>query len=180
MRISEMGYGELDALGVPFLVDHHIDYAGDAARLVQAAVHVENLDGLQETLDWKVAGDDVFRANEVSGRSTVNQCLHRHLCGSLNRLQVQWDVQGVLAFNRVNDVLLGKLLFLLRAMDVPKQACPRSWLGDRGLYHCPHSWLGGSAGFRLQNRRKSFHHSDGDWDGGAPLATASESNIVII
>jgi hypothetical protein len=46
MLLPESGYSELDALGVPFVVDHHIDYASDAARLVQTAVHVENQDGL--------------------------------------------------------------------------------------------------------------------------------------
>jgi hypothetical protein len=33
-------------LGMSFVVDHHIDYAGDAAYLVWGAVHVENQDGL--------------------------------------------------------------------------------------------------------------------------------------
>jgi hypothetical protein len=75
-------------------------------------------------------------------------------------------VQGVSAFDRVDDVLPGKSPFPLRAMNVLKRACPRSWLGDRGLRYCPHSRLGGSAGFRLQDGRKSLCHSDGNWDGG--------------
>jgi hypothetical protein len=118
--LPESGYGELDTLGVPLVVDHHIDYTGDATRLVWAAVHVENWDGLRERLDWKVAGDDVLRVDEVSGHSTVDQSLHRHPGGGLDRLQVQRDVQGVSAFHRVNDVLQGKSSFPLRAMNALK------------------------------------------------------------
>jgi hypothetical protein len=58
--LPELSYGELDALSVPFVVNRHINYAGDTARLVRAAVHVENRDRLQETPDWKVVGDDVL------------------------------------------------------------------------------------------------------------------------
>jgi hypothetical protein len=42
----EPGYSELDALGVPLVIDHHIDYTGEATCLVQAAIHVENWNGL--------------------------------------------------------------------------------------------------------------------------------------
>jgi hypothetical protein len=73
--LPEPGYGELDALGVPLVVDHHIDYASDAASLVRAAIHIENWDGLQETPDQKVPSDDVLGVNEVSGRSAVDQSL---------------------------------------------------------------------------------------------------------
>jgi hypothetical protein len=62
-------------------------------------------------------------------------------------------VQGVSAFNRVDDVLPGKSPFPLRAMNTLKRACP-------------HSQLGGSVGFRLRDGRKSLCHSDGNWDGG--------------
>jgi hypothetical protein len=105
---------------VPLVIDHHIDYTGDAAHLVRAAIHVENWDRLRERPDRKVAGGDVLRVDEVSGRSAVDQSLHQHPNGGLDRLQVQRDVQGVSAFNRVNDILLGKSPFPLRAMNVPK------------------------------------------------------------
>jgi hypothetical protein len=49
--LPEPGYSELDALGVPLVVDHHIDYAGDAACLVWAAIQVEDRDGLREMPD---------------------------------------------------------------------------------------------------------------------------------
>jgi hypothetical protein len=111
--LPKPGYSELDVFGVPLVVDHHIDYAGDATRLVWAAIHVEDWDGLQESLDQKVAGDGILRVDEVSGRSTVDQGLYRHLGGGLNRLQVQRDMQGVSAFNRVDDVLPGKSPFSL-------------------------------------------------------------------
>jgi hypothetical protein len=88
--------------------------------LVWAAIHIEDRDGLQEALDRKVLGDDVLRVDKVSGRSAVNRSLHRHPGGGLNRLQVQQDVQGVSAFNRVDDVLPGESLFPLRAMNTPK------------------------------------------------------------
>jgi hypothetical protein len=110
----EPSYGKLDTLRVPLVVDHHIDYASDAARLLRAAVHVENWDGLRKGPDRKVAGDDILRVDEVSSRSAVDQSLHRHPGGSLNRLQVQRDVQGVSAFNRVDDVLPGKSPFHFR------------------------------------------------------------------
>jgi hypothetical protein len=44
--LPEPGYGKLDTLGVSLVIDHHIDYTGDAARLVRAAVHIENWDRL--------------------------------------------------------------------------------------------------------------------------------------
>jgi hypothetical protein len=46
MLLPEPGYGKLDVLGMPLVVDHHIDYTSDATRLVRAAVHIENQDGL--------------------------------------------------------------------------------------------------------------------------------------
>jgi hypothetical protein len=49
--LPEPGNGELDVLSVPLVVDHHINYAGDATCLVQAAIHVEDWDGLRETSD---------------------------------------------------------------------------------------------------------------------------------
>jgi hypothetical protein len=133
--------------------------------MVQTAVHVENWDALREMLDWKVAGDDVLQVDEVSSHSAVYQSFHRNPTSSLDRLQVQWDVQGVSALNIVNDVLPGKSPFPLWAMNTLKQACPCSQLRDRGLRHCPHSQLGGSAGFHLQDGRGSLSHSDRDWDG---------------
>jgi hypothetical protein len=45
--LPKPGDGKLDALGTPFVVNHHINYTGDAARLVWAAVHIENRDGLR-------------------------------------------------------------------------------------------------------------------------------------
>jgi hypothetical protein len=51
--------------------------------LVRAAIYVENRDRLQETLDQKVVGDDILQVNEVSGRSVVNQSLHRYPHGGL-------------------------------------------------------------------------------------------------
>jgi hypothetical protein len=60
MLLPDSGYSELDTLGVALVVDHHIDYTGDATRLVRAAVHIEHWDGLRERLDQKVAGDDVL------------------------------------------------------------------------------------------------------------------------
>jgi hypothetical protein len=60
MLLSEPGDGELDALSMPFVVEHHIDYADDAARLVRAAIYVEDGDGLRETPDQKVARDDIL------------------------------------------------------------------------------------------------------------------------
>jgi hypothetical protein len=62
---SKPSDGELDVFGVPFVVDHHINYASDAAHLVRAAIHVENRDGLQEMPDQKVAGDDILRVDGV-------------------------------------------------------------------------------------------------------------------
>ena len=100
----EPSHGELDMLGVPFVVDHHIDYAGDAARLVRAAVHVENRDGLRKGPDRKVAGDDILRVDEVSGRSAVNQTLHGHRSRGLYRLHLQRNVQGVPALYGINNV----------------------------------------------------------------------------
>jgi hypothetical protein len=58
--LPEPGDGKLDALSVPFVVDHHINYAGDATHLVWAAIHVENRDGLRETPDGKLARDDIL------------------------------------------------------------------------------------------------------------------------
>jgi hypothetical protein len=148
--------------------------------LVRATIHVENRDGLRKGPDRKVAGDDILRVDEVSGRFAVDQSLHRHPGSGLNRLQVQRDVQGVSAFDRVNDVLPGKSPFPLRVMNAPKRACPRSRLRDRGLRHCPRSWLGGNVGFRPQDGRKSLGHSDGDGAGGVPLATTSDSNVLAL
>jgi hypothetical protein len=105
---------------VPLVVNHHIDYTGDATHLVWAAIHIENWDGLQETPDRKVVGNDILRVDEVSSHSAVDQSLHQHPHGGLNRLQVQQDVQGVSAFDRVNDVLLGKSLFSLQAVNTPE------------------------------------------------------------
>jgi hypothetical protein len=116
--LPEPSDSELDSLSLPFVVDHHIDYAGDATHLVWTAIHVEDWDGLQKALDWKVAGDDILRVNEVSSHSAVDQSLHRHPHGGLDRLQVQRDVQGVLALDEVDDILLGKLPFLLWAVNM--------------------------------------------------------------
>jgi hypothetical protein len=40
--LPELGYGELDVLGMPLVVDHHINYTGDATCLVLAAIHIED------------------------------------------------------------------------------------------------------------------------------------------
>jgi hypothetical protein len=76
MLLPEPGYGELDMLRVPFVVDHHIDYTSNASCLVRAAIHIENRDRLQKSPDQKVAGDDILRVNEVSSHSAVDQSLH--------------------------------------------------------------------------------------------------------
>jgi hypothetical protein len=82
-------------------------------------------------------GDDVLRVDEVSSRSAVDQSLHRHPSSGLDRLQVQRDVQGVSAFDRVDDILLGKLPFPLRAMNTHISICQVSsgW-GSHRVTHC--------------------------------------------
>jgi hypothetical protein len=115
--LTEPSHGELDMLGMSLAVDHHIDYAGHAAHLGWGAIHIENWDGLRELLDPKVTGDGILRVDKVSGHSTVNQNLHQHLCSGPDRLQVQQNVQGVPALNRIDDVLPGELLFPLRVMN---------------------------------------------------------------